>query len=305
LARGTDLASQTVHNACGTLALLHVLLNSEGVKIGPTLTEFRDFAQEIPDAEARGDILGMSEAINKAHNSFAPPEGFLSVHEPDDKKGEAFHFVAYVPKNGALYELDGLQPGAIRLGAVPEEASHDEASASTSPRSTGWMEAASRAVQERMSRYGSSGEIRFTLLAVVDSHLSRVQKCLAAVVPRLAAVTAAMSRGTGATARAALNPAVSHSVELPTRPEELATLHAELTRELEELNAKRHREMETRTAWAKENARRRHNWIPLCVALLEECIRAGAIDGMVEKARERRKELREAAKARKAQSDDE
>eukprot|EP00983_Pelagomonas_calceolata_P032021 1004883-Pelagomonas_calceolata.AAC.2 len=34
------------------------------------------------------------------------------------QEGEAFHFIAYVPKGDALYELDGLKPGPIRLATL-------------------------------------------------------------------------------------------------------------------------------------------------------------------------------------------
>lgn len=61
-----------------------------------------------------------------------------------------FHFIAYVPINGKLYELDGLQPAPIAHGACDQE---------TFP---------SRVVevlQRRIARYGDS-EIRFNLMAV-------------------------------------------------------------------------------------------------------------------------------------------
>jgi ubiquitin carboxyl-terminal hydrolase L5 len=34
------------------------------------------------------------------------------------EEGDAFHFIAYVPKGDALYELDGLKPGPIRLAPI-------------------------------------------------------------------------------------------------------------------------------------------------------------------------------------------
>jgi hypothetical protein len=43
----------------------------------------------------------------------------LSIERDDDEKSaDAFHFVAYVPFAGRLYELDGLQPGPIDHGTV-------------------------------------------------------------------------------------------------------------------------------------------------------------------------------------------
>lgn len=42
-------AAQTIQNACGTQALLSVLLNKDSeVEIGKDLKEFKEFTQEFP-----------------------------------------------------------------------------------------------------------------------------------------------------------------------------------------------------------------------------------------------------------------
>jgi ubiquitin carboxyl-terminal hydrolase L5 len=46
------------------------------------------------------------------------PELFLIEDKKfGGKEEDAFHFIAYVPFEGRLYELDGLQKGPIDLGA--------------------------------------------------------------------------------------------------------------------------------------------------------------------------------------------
>ncbi|KAH8161367.1 hypothetical protein CIB48_g6878 [Xylaria polymorpha] len=117
-------AAQTIQNACGTQALLSVLLNKDeesgdsgtGIDIGTPLREFRDFTMVLPP-EFRGETLSNSELIRDVHNSFAKSSPFVdetqrTSGEPED----AFHFIAYTPINGTLYELDGLQPAPISHG---------------------------------------------------------------------------------------------------------------------------------------------------------------------------------------------
>ena len=41
-------AQQTIQNACGTQALLSVLLNLKDVNIGPGLRDFKEFAGSLP-----------------------------------------------------------------------------------------------------------------------------------------------------------------------------------------------------------------------------------------------------------------
>lgn len=49
---------QTINNACGTLALLHLVLNREdAIECGPTLKEFKDFTADFPP-DMRGTALG-------------------------------------------------------------------------------------------------------------------------------------------------------------------------------------------------------------------------------------------------------
>ena len=112
-------AAQVVTNACATQALVSVLLNAAGrpgLALGDELAGLRDFCVGAAlGPEDAGLALGNSAAIRGAHNSFRPPAPPLREERDDDPAGEAFHFVAYVPAAGGLYELDGLKAGPIRL----------------------------------------------------------------------------------------------------------------------------------------------------------------------------------------------
>ncbi|RYP25783.1 hypothetical protein DL767_008289 [Monosporascus sp. MG133] len=145
-------AAQTIQNACGTQALLSVLMNKEGeIDIGEKLREFKEFTMVLPP-EFRGEALSNSELIRDVHNSFAKSSPFVdetqrSGGEPED----AFHFVAYAPIDGKLYELDGLQPAPISHGACTSE---------------DFPARVMEGLQRRIARYDLS-EIRFNLMAMV------------------------------------------------------------------------------------------------------------------------------------------
>lgn len=154
-------AHQTIQNACATQALLSVLLNktnsenSNGtppIEIGTALGEFREFAMALP-ADFRGEVLSNSELIRDVHNSFARSSPFVDETQrpPDAETEDAFHFIAYTPINGKLYELDGLQPSPINHGECKDDSA--------------FAQKVMEVIQRRILRYGES-EIRFNLLAM-------------------------------------------------------------------------------------------------------------------------------------------
>lgn len=95
------------------------------------------------------------------HNSFARSSPFIDeaqrlATEDDD----VYHFIAYTPINGVLYELDGLQPAPISHGAC----SFDEFPDKVIP-----------VLQRRIQRYPAN-EIRFNVLAMVRDLRLRAQE---------------------------------------------------------------------------------------------------------------------------------
>ena len=52
------------------------------------------------------------------HNAFAKPEPFTADEESKVKSSsgeDVYHFIAYLPFQGRVYELDGLKSGPIEV----------------------------------------------------------------------------------------------------------------------------------------------------------------------------------------------
>ena len=215
-------AQQVVTNACATQAILSVVFNAPNVELGRTLSDFKAFTVSFPP-DLKGEAIGASAELQKAHNAFARKDAFLHEDQialPATGDEDVFHFVAYLPYQSKVYELDGLQSGPILIGEVQE----NEA----------WYSIARTAIQLRMD---SSPEIKFNLMAVVGDRRVILEEHL--------------------------------KVGDESAQAELAAQHSK------------------RRQWKLENERRRHNYVPLCVSLLKELARKGAMPQLVSEAGER------------------
>lgn len=154
---GLFFANQTIRNACATQAILSIVLNAP-LDVGDELRTFKEFSKEM-DSVTKGMCLSNSETIRAAHNSFTVQQT-LVVDDPTAEKEDPFHFVAYIPWNGRVYELDGLQEGPRDLGEEPPSS---------------WLGTVIPDISSRIEEY-SDGEIRFNLMAIVEDQSKRLEK---------------------------------------------------------------------------------------------------------------------------------
>ncbi|KAH9597182.1 Peptidase C12 [Trypanosoma melophagium] len=159
-------AQQTVNNACATLALVNTLLNySDRIELGEPLRNFLSFTNEM-NPHLRGTQVGDCEVLRDAHNSFAPAMLFEMDRETPDAS-DVYHFVSFIYKNGAIWELDGLQEGPILAGDATDE---------------NYKEKLIEVVQKRIIDKSAADQSRtargisFSLMAVVDDRLLQLEK---------------------------------------------------------------------------------------------------------------------------------
>ncbi|KAG0225396.1 ubiquitin carboxyl-terminal hydrolase isozyme L5 [Mortierella sp. GBAus27b] len=168
-------AQQMITNACATQAILSILLNSPDLDLGEELTNFKAFVSDFP-AELKGHAISNSDLIRSVHNSFARSDPFINeMHDPSSKeKEDLFHFIAYTPVHGNLYELDGLQEGPRNHGPCSGDS---------------WLDQVGPIIQARMAQYAGD-EIRFNLMAVVDDRIKVYQEKQGRYEEQLAALQA-------------------------------------------------------------------------------------------------------------------
>ncbi|KAK9247999.1 ubiquitin carboxyl-terminal hydrolase [Lipomyces tetrasporus] len=169
-------ANQVADNACASIALLNIVLNasctgkgSEGrLELGEHLQQFREFTESF-NPTARGIALANFDFLRQIHNQYTQAselrDACVQLHRhakqakrkrtiyDDEEDEEAFHFIAYVPVSGAVWQLDGLCNDPVKLAEVEDIHS--------------WPGLAVPYIQERISKY-SMNEIRFNLMAVVQ-----------------------------------------------------------------------------------------------------------------------------------------
>lgn len=104
----------------------------------------------------RGLCLSNSLEIRQIHNEFGNLEGLLAYGDDDDgressdESKDPFHFVAFVHKNGKIYELDGLKESPI---VVCDQIFGED-----------WEGKVLEIIKKRL---GDASEIRFNLMALV------------------------------------------------------------------------------------------------------------------------------------------
>jgi len=160
-AKDVFFTQQVISNACASQALINLLLNTntEEIQLGPTLEQFRSFTSSF-DSATRGLALSNSEEIRKVHNSFAREE-FVEIEMAKAHRDDNYHFIAYVPVNDKIYELDGLQQAPIVVGTVEE--------------GQNWLSVVTPVISKRIEKY-SMGEIHFNLMAVIGDRKMKAER---------------------------------------------------------------------------------------------------------------------------------
>ncbi|KAI0023489.1 hypothetical protein F4780DRAFT_787015 [Xylariomycetidae sp. FL0641] len=194
-------ANQTMNNGCATVALMNIIMNAD-VELGPELRQFKQQTQSRPPPH-RGYFLDINDFIRTIHNSRArridllkedvkfveqcqewekewekeeklkksgktPKKASTTTKRTKKKKPEdqAYHYIAFVPAGGKVWELDGFEFKPLCLGT------HDE--------KTPFLSLATQAIQRRMTRTaGGDQALQFSLLAICHSPLDSLTEQLA------------------------------------------------------------------------------------------------------------------------------
>uniref|UniRef100_A0A1D2A4N3 Ubiquitin carboxyl-terminal hydrolase n=1 Tax=Auxenochlorella protothecoides TaxID=3075 RepID=A0A1D2A4N3_AUXPR len=111
---------QTIGNACGTIAVLHALLNNtEDVALAPGsfLARFREATAAKTPAERAAYLEDPPDASVDITSSHAAAAQAGSTAAPEATADIDLHFVTFVEHGGRLYELDGRREGPVDHGA--------------------------------------------------------------------------------------------------------------------------------------------------------------------------------------------
>ncbi|KAI3652235.1 hypothetical protein MP228_003538 [Amoeboaphelidium protococcarum] len=109
---------QTVGNACGTVALVHTLINQSELIQNQNESVIKRFHQETLSMtwSERAARFEHSLDISNIHNKYAR-EG--QTEAPDADADISLHFVAFVPISDTIWQLDGRnKSGPFKCGSV-------------------------------------------------------------------------------------------------------------------------------------------------------------------------------------------
>ena len=125
--------SQTIDNACGFIALLHVIAalqdndnndndSADVVAKDSILDKYLEAARKCPTPRDRGVLLESNEALASVHRTFAQQGSTEAPQTLEEEMAVNLHFVALVPSSTssstgpALWELDGRKRGPVKRG---------------------------------------------------------------------------------------------------------------------------------------------------------------------------------------------
>jgi len=260
-------ASQVITNACATQAILSILLNCPpAVELGDELNNMKEFTNDF-DADLKGLAISNSDTIRKAHNSFARPEPIMEDQKHATGDDDVFHFIAYMPINGQLYELDGLKKGPIAHGACTD---------------ADWMAKVCPVVQRRISTYASS-EIKFNLMALIKNRSEVLEEKVAALELRKAMCVSVMGGG-GEDGGMDVDGGGDEG-PLPSGAEALAAEAARIDGEVYQLRGDIEAEGAKMQTWRDENIRRKFNYIPFIFNFLKVLAETKKLGPLIETAK--------------------
>lgn len=141
---------QTIANACGTIAIMHALLQGEIIpETGSVLHKIQQQTLNKTPME-RAQILEQSIEIDRVHETFAQ-EGQTAAPNPNEEVD--LHFVCFIHHDGKLLQLDGRRDAPVVHGASSGET---------------LLRDACTVVQEQFMQRDPT-ELRFNMLALAPS----------------------------------------------------------------------------------------------------------------------------------------
>jgi len=146
---------QRIGNACGTIGILHALLNSGtafDMAVRPD-SWLATFAMQTRDKSPiqRAELLEADPVIATLHDQ-ATHDSSNQTSRGNLEDKVLTHFVAFIQHNNTLYELDGRQGGPIDHGTIPSD--------------TNLLASACQIIQSEFMAKAAPGEMRFTILAL-------------------------------------------------------------------------------------------------------------------------------------------
>ncbi|CAJ0769795.1 6626_t:CDS:2, partial [Entrophospora sp. SA101] len=89
-------------NACATLAVLNIVMNCQKLTLSDDLQKFKEFCWDFSPT-MKGFAITNVPKFREIHNSVAR------------RSFNNYHYIAYVPVDGKIYQLDGLYPDPVKI----------------------------------------------------------------------------------------------------------------------------------------------------------------------------------------------